>query len=286
MNLEENEPKAIENDSPKSYSNSTSQSPTPEKNTVSENHHHEKPHKKKGISTALLIFLLIVLLIGGGIAFAVYKYQENQKNTELMTAENREKAKENFFSLKAYDKIPENYKEHIYYFLEYNNFNDGTYFLTKIEDRAKDVFAFGDFTNDDNDEDDLAVVLELNDFKTSKLVLFNHKGELLYTEDFSYLPTIKSFKVGSKIYMDTTELVPAPVGGLILQYGDSKNVLLYDKKTKTFSTYYQYTNEEIESMKYEEEYDSDETETEEATPTDSKENSSNTETQQGVLGIF
>lgn len=253
-----------------------------------ENEHDVKPsHKKrKTINTALIIFFSIVVIIGGAVGFFIYKYQDNQKKQEEITKENREANKASFFSMKAYNKIPESYKEHLYYFVEYNNFNDGTYFLTKIEDRANDVFAFGDFTNDDNDEDDMAVILELNDFQSSKLVILNHNGELLFTQDYSYLPTIKSFKVGSKIYMDEIKLVPAPVGGLLIMTENSKSVLLYDKKTKKFNTYHQYTQEEIDEMNnpgayYEEEGDDDP-----AAEQPSSESENKSSDKDGVLGIF
>ena len=240
-----------------------------------------KPKKsKKGIIVVLVILAVIV----GTIAFFAYKVRENTRENELLTAEQRAQAVQSLFSVKAYDNIPDTYKEHIYYFLEYNNWLDGTYFLTKIEDRAKDVFAFGDFTNDDNDEDDLAVIFENNDFKSCKLVIFNHKGELLFTEDYTYLPTIKSFKVGAKIFMEETKLVPAPVGGLLLHSEYSKEALLYDKKSKKFNTYHQYTDEEIKTMENEGDYEEPADDTpEEApaaapTPVESK--------KEGVMGIF
>ena len=244
-----------------------------------------KPKKsKKGI----IIILAIVAVIVGAVAFFVYKAKQNalqnKLQNELLTAEQRAQAVQSLFSVKAYDKIPDTYKEHIYYFLEYNKWLDGTYFLTKIEDRAKDVFAFGDFTNDDNDEDDLAVIFENNDFKSCKLVIFNHKGELLFSEDYTYLPTIKSFKVGAKIFMEETKLVPAPVGGLLLQSEYSKEALLYDKKNKKFNTYHQYTDEEIKAVENEGDYEAfiDDTpeEAPEAAPVPVASK------KEGVMGIF
>ena len=131
---------------------------------------------KKGLIITLLIIVLAVVGIG---YFLVQKNIANQNEQEILQDEAREQAVQNLFSAPDYKNIPDEYKRHIYYFLEYNNLLDGSFFMTKIADRAKNVFAFGDFTSDDNDEDDMAVILESSDFKSSKLVIFNHKGELV-----------------------------------------------------------------------------------------------------------
>lgn len=216
-------------------------------------------------SNKKVIFIVIgaitlFLAIGFGIIYYLYQKGTEYQNEQLeYYASEREMAKQNLFSVSEFDAIPDVYKEHIYYFLEYNNFLDGTYFLTKISDRATKVFAFGDFTDDDNDDDDLAVLFEKNDFKGSKLVIFNHKGELLYVEDFEYdLPTINSFRTGSKIFMDKLELERSPVGGLIIQKPYQKQALVYDKNEKRFVTYHQYSKEELEDIKNQPEYDYEE----------------------------
>lgn len=218
-------------------------------------------HVKKKSKTwlyILIVFIGIILLGIGGYYFLQNKVNEKNAADSAMYDEERKNAINSVFSVAEYDRIPENYKEFIYNFLEYNNFLDGTYFLTKISDRAKSVFAFGDFTSDDNDEDDLAVLFENNDYKSSKLVIFNHKGEGLYINDYeNELPVINSFKVGSKIYMNDTKLVPAPCDGLIVKTDYNKYAIVYDKKTKKFNSYYQYSQEEINSMSEEESYGED-----------------------------
>jgi len=214
--------------------------------------------KAKTKKTTILIISIVagVLIIGSAIAYFVYKKAQDYKNQQIeLTAEERQAAIENLFSVPEYNAIPEKYKEYIFHFLEYNGYLDGTYFLTKISDRAKNVFAFGDFTSDDNDEDDMAIILENSDFKSSRLVIFNHKGELLFVEDYeNELPTINSYKVGSKIYMDELKLVPSPTDGLIVKNQYNKKAVVYDKKNKKFNTYYQYTKEEIEAMENESDY--------------------------------
>ena len=217
---------------------------------------NQLPQKKSKVG--LYIALIIVLIVG--ISFAAYYFVSNRINEknaaeyEAMTEE-RQNAINSIFSVSQYDAIPENYRVYIYNFLEYNNFLDGTYFLTKIADRAKGVYAFGDFTSDDNDEDDIAVLFEQNDYRSSKLVIFNHKGEGLFIKDYeNELPTINSFKVGSKIYMNEIKLVPAPCDGLIIKTEYNKYAIVYDKATKKFNSYYQYTEQEIKGMEEESQY--------------------------------
>ncbi len=210
------------------------------------------PKSKKKISIYIGLILILIILIG---YFFVHK-----KNNQIETIETIENPKEieinKLFSVSEYNAIPDKYKEHIYDFMQYNGYLGGEYFLTKISDRAKNVFAFGDFTSDDNDEDDMAIIIEKNDFSSSKLIVFNHKGELLYVENYSNeLPIINSYKVGSKIYMDELKLVPSPCDGLIVKMQYNKRAVVYDKKDKKFKTYYQYTKEEIDALNKEEDYD-------------------------------
>lgn len=217
------------------------------------------PKKKSYKGLIITIIILAILVVVGLGYFLVQKAVSKQNEEIVLENEAREQAVQNLFSAPDYSKIPDEYKRHIYNFLEYNNLLDGSFFMTKIADRAKNVFAFGDFTSDDNEEDDMAVLLESSDFKSSKLVIFNHKGELLYIEDYiNELPTINSYKVGSKIYMNETELVPSPCDGIIVKNQYTKKAVVYDKKDKIFNTFYQYTKEEIEAMDsegdYEEEY--------------------------------
>lgn len=214
-----------------------------------------KPKKSKTGLIILLVVLAFILISAGGIWYLNYKSRMASIESEKEYSQDRINAINSIFSVSQYDNIPENYREHIYNFLEYNNYLDGTYFLTKIADRAKSVYAFGDFTSDDNDEDDLAVLFENNDYKSSMLVIFNHKGEGLFIKHYeNELPVINAFKVGSKVYMNESKLVPAPCDGLIVKNDYSKYAIIYDKKIKKFNDYYQYTDDEIKSMNEPEEY--------------------------------
>ena len=62
--------------------------------------------------------------------------------------------------------------------------------------------------------------------------------------------------------MDKMELTPAPSDGIIKQTKSAKYVLIYNRQTKTFDEYYQYTNEDIKSANEE----TDEGESEGAEP--------------------
>ena len=224
------------------------------------------PQKSRtGMFITIALIAVVLLGISGYFFWQQKTIDENAAESAINDEEHRN-AVNSIFSVSQYDAIPENYREFIYNFLEYNKFLDGTYFLTKISDRARSVYAFGDFTSDDNDENDLAVLFEYNDYKSSKLVIFNHKGEGLYINDYdNELPVINSFKVGSKIYMNEAKLVPAPCDGLIVKTDHSKYAIVYDKKTKKFNSYYQYSEDEIKSMNEEENYEEEYGEPEEET---------------------
>lgn len=221
--------------------------------TTNENLHEAntsmQPKKsKKGLYITLA--LVAILLISAGVYWKLTTTTEEELPAETTTP-----AYDQLFSTAEYDQIPDHYKQFIYDFMEYNGYLDGTYFLTKIPDRAKSVYAFGDFTDDDNDEDDLAVLFENNDYQSSMLVIFNHKGEGLFIKQYTgELPTINSFKVGSKIYENEAKLTPASCGGLIVKTDYRKDAIVYDKKAKKFNIHYQYTEEEIKSMNEPEEY--------------------------------
>lgn len=221
------------------------------------------PPKKKSKKGWIIGAFIVIALVATGL-FLKNKSSETNADGSYPQVEA-------LFSAPAYDKIPQDYKVYIYNYLSNSGYLDGTYFMTKIPDRAKRVFAFGDFTDDGKENSDLAVILEKNDFKSSKLVVFNDKGELLFVEDYDYdLPVINSFNTGAKIFLQENKLIPAPVSGLIIQKESSKYVVLYDKKSKKFSSYYQYTDDDnsVADEEYDEggEYTESEGETEISTP--------------------
>jgi hypothetical protein len=46
--------------------------------------------------------------------------------------------------------------------------------------------------------------------------------------------------------MDEMKLVPAPADGIIVKNKNSKYALIYNKSSKTFDSYYQYSDSEIQ----------------------------------------
>ena len=185
--------------------------------------------------------------------------------------------KQKIFTLQEYDKISESFKKVIHQlFLQNDYLTDGTYFFTKIPSRANKVIAYGNFSNkkeyngvdaayeDGYINDDIAIVLEKNDFESSAICLLSENGNVLYYKEFeNELPTIKSFKKGAKIFMDSTVLQKAPSDGILIFTKNEKRVLLYVPEKNIFEIFYQYTNEDLKNREsemeddyYEEEIDS------------------------------
>lgn len=165
--------------------------------------------------------------------------------------------KDAVFPISEYDGIPPNYKRGMIKVFIDNKYIDGdsdseVWRLTRIKDRAPNVYAFGNFTGraDGNDANrDIAYILESADFSDSQLFVQSSRGDLLFYKKYSgSLPTVSSFRKGAKIFIDNTELEPAPEDGMIIKDSDRKFVVMYDRKTKTFKQYHQYTNAEIDEM--------------------------------------
>lgn len=210
---------------------------------------------KKGKKNKLKVLLFLVLI--GIIGFGIFVYSKN-------TTEDKENMysadMQNVFNISEYDAISENFKKVILDLFKQNNFlEDGTQFFTKIPSRAKKVIAYGNFSNkkeyngpdaayeEGYINDDIAFVLEKNDFKSSVLYIMAEKGGLLYYKEFDdELPTISSFKKGAKIFINERVLEKSPSDGILIFTKYAKNVLLYNPKENIFEMYYQYTKEDLE----------------------------------------
>ncbi|MBW3521800.1 hypothetical protein [Chryseobacterium sp. NKUCC03_KSP] len=185
-------------------------------------------------------------------------------DSSLATIEEYEYWQASVFPIDAYNGIRENYKRAIVkIFMDNKYTTSGEYFLTKIENRAKNIFAFGNFTGRiQKERQDLALLVEKSDYQGSGLFIISHEGHLLYWKEYeNELPIISSFTKGSKIFMNKMELESSPLDGIIIKFKARKEVLLYDSKIKTFETFYQYTKDDImsaneEETPYEEEVDS------------------------------
>lgn len=231
--------------------------------------------KKRRNPLKILLWIIVILLALGGLFFCgVIAYTYMQRNegytTDAYESEPNGLASESdysywknaTFTIPEYDNIPENFQRGIVKIFMDNGYYDtdenANYFFSKISDRAKKVYAFGNFTGGSAQE--MAFLLEKQDFESSALFIISENGDLLYWKELSYeLPTITSFKKRAKIFLDTLELEPAPNDGIISQYKDSKYVFIYNQDSKTFDKYYQYTDEDIknanEESDYEEDYD-------------------------------
>ncbi|WP_149207586.1 hypothetical protein [Flavobacterium johnsoniae] len=224
-----------------------------------------KNNKKKKIIIGVILILIISSVLG------YIGYANSKSNTS-----DYDRDKELIFTISEYDKISENFKKVIHQlFLQNDYLIDGTYFFTKIPSRANKVIAYGNFSNkkqyngidvaheEGYINDDIAIVLEKKDFKSSAICLLSENGDVLYYKEFEdELPTIKSFKKGAKIFMDDTVLQKAPSDGILIFTKNEKRVLVYVPDKNIFEIFYQYTNEDLKNREsemeddYEEEIDS------------------------------
>jgi hypothetical protein len=93
----------------------------------------------------------------------------------------------------------------------------------------------------------MAFLIEKNDYQSSAIWIISAKGDILFWKEYSSeLPLINSFKKGQKIFLDEMKLVPAPDDGIIVKNKNSKYALIYNKSSKTFDSYYQYSDSEIQ----------------------------------------
>jgi len=220
-----------------------------------------KSNNKKKILTAIILIIVISCLLG------YISYADTKSTTS-----DYDRDKQQIFTISEYDKISENFKKVIHQlFLQNDYLKEGTYFFTKIPSRASKVIAYGNFSNkkdyngvdvaheDGYINDDVAIILEKKDFKSSAICLLSENGDILYYKEFEdELPTIKSFKKGAKIFMDTTVLQKAPSDGILILTKNEKKVLIYVPEKNIFEIFYQYTNEDLKNRESEMEYDYEE----------------------------
>lgn len=229
-----------------------------------------KPNKRKKVIWTIVIVTLVIGACASAYLYGEYKARQNYYANGDAAAyatdsvqvdgwaspEDFANWKNAVFTIPQYDDIPTPFKRGVVkIFLDNGYINstadDDIYFFTKIKDRAYRVIAYGDFTG--QGEREMAFVLENSDFESSAIFIIPQNGNILYWKKLSNeLPTIKSFKKGALIYMNEMKLVPAPVDGIIKQTKSSKYVLIYNKQTKTFDEYYQYTEDDIKNHEYEE----------------------------------
>lgn len=124
-----------------------------------------------------------------------------------------------------------------------NKYNDGTtYLVTQNAERAKNTIAYGDF--DADGQLDVAVILDNNEKQSSRLLIIctnqnSKEPYLAFAENYSDKMRLSAFKKKALIIMDTEDLVPSPVDGVLLNSENAKLVVTYDKNNQKFRTYYQ-----------------------------------------------
>lgn len=235
-----------------------------------------KQKSKKNIYIIIGIVLLLAILAGGGYYNFVLRQDldaipldstatavggfENADPKDLEEADGWSSIDEYahwnnaIFTIPEYDNIPLRYRRGITKIFMGNSYLEPSgdkpiYKFTRIKDRAKSVFCYGNFTDRhdaDNWNKEMAFLVEKNDYQSSAIWIISAKGDILFWKEYSSeLPLINSFKKGQKIFMDEMKLVPAPADGIIVKNKSSKYALIYNKGTKTFDTYYQYSDSEI-----------------------------------------
>jgi hypothetical protein len=207
------------------------------------------------IFTTIVIVLFIVVVVKN--TFDNYKNQidDLSKNqfADMMTG---------IFTIPEYDSVDKEYQEVIWQVFSDNDFFGKGYFFTKIPSRAKKVIAYGNFSNKEKEEkEDIAFIIEKDDFKSSMIYIMSISRQTLYSKDYdNELPTITTFKKGQKIFLENTKLENSPSDGVMLHFKNKKTALLYMPETKTFEEYIQYSDEDLKNMEKEEDSDSDESE--------------------------
>lgn len=232
------------------------------------------PSKTKKTKKFYWIFALLLLCGIGG----YYYYQASVDNsytydgeiaTDVLYTFSQEE-EDRWLTIDEFKAWDTNYKAAVIRFLEENNHStDGYYFLTRIPERAKNVYCFGNFSGDAINGADLAYIAEYHDFSTSRLVITDKDGNLLFTKAIDGHPVVSAIKKGVQIYKGSTELVPLDVDGILVKDTYNTYAYVFDKKSKQFQNYYQYSAAEIEEYNNPSEgYDESEESSEDVDPQD------------------
>jgi hypothetical protein len=223
-----------------------------DENTTQNQNQNPSNQKPKKRIKFIVIILLAIIVFGSFAFYSLYSKYVNQQVVDYGAA-----SAANYydidFSIRAYDKIDADYKSCIQLVFSQNEYINGLYFLTKIPSRASKVFAFGDFSRKENGEkEDLAILIEKNDFRSSRLFILSNNCSVIYSKDYDYeLPTISAFKKGQKIFLGDTKLVISPTDGIMLHFKGHKTALLYIPESKTFEEFPQYSDGDLKSMEEE-----------------------------------
>jgi hypothetical protein len=218
----------------------------------------EKLVKRKKIIKIIGISILVIII--SLFTFFSYVYYKNKSMYETYQKELDANYNIIFASIPVYNDLKDCYKMSINRIFVDNNYLDGTAFLTKVPSRAKKIITYGSFSGnqssgaaaismESNPVNDIAFIVEKNDFKSSILFIMSSDQLLLFYKEYdNELPTITSFRKGQKIFLDETKLVPSPTDGVMLHFKNKKTALLYIPNTKTFEEYTQYSEQDLKNM--------------------------------------
>lgn len=215
-------------------------------------------NRKQRPNAKIWILVFLVICIAASVGFYFY---EKRKAIDGLSVQYADSAAVELYGdysadfytrwlpINEYRTLDLNYQDAMIKFLVENDHGkDGYYFLTRIPARAKKVICFGNFANRTNSDDlDIAFLVEYYDFTTSRLVIMDKGGNLLFTKNLASLPIINSFKKGAKIYKDKYVLEASDTDGIIVKDEHNKYAIVYDKNTQLFQSYYQHTEAEIKA---------------------------------------
>ncbi|MCL7987081.1 hypothetical protein M8998_03895 [Sphingobacterium sp. lm-10] len=160
-------------------------------------------------------------------------------NADLLIEEYRFDRYRTNFSLAPFTTLPSGVKK----ILLDDQYSDGnSYSLTQNEARSKSSVALGDF--DEDGIQDVAVIVDNNEKQISRLLIFcsnkvTHQPYVAFAENYTDKMRIRSFREKAKIYLNTSEFVPAPRDGVILTADDVVLAIVYDTESQKFKTYFQ-----------------------------------------------
>lgn len=235
--------------------------------------------KKKSTKTRWILGIFTIIVV---VLILAFLYNLNKRSqyevaemvdgsaTPTIDIENFDYLKGQTFKVNEYDEIPDEYQRGIVKTFIDNNFYQpedisDKYHLTSIKDRAKKVFAFGNFTGQtEENKPDLAFLAESEDFSSSILFIISSKGDVLLKKSYSGdLPIINSYNKGAKIFMDSDKLEVSPEDGLIIKFKYYKDAIVYNQKSKGFDEHRQYSAQDLIDRQNEESYEGEESPEEE-----------------------
>ncbi len=146
------------------------------------------------------------------------------------------------FEEEAMQVIPRQFKKAIVATFQHDaHFKDNLYDF--LDSPGAKILAYGDFDNDY--KQDLACLFEKKDSGSAVLTIFaykqkNEQPSLCYYKHLTDIPSIQTSKKGEKVFLNSQYLHPAPLDGIMIDYGYQKDLLLFHAKSGNFRVYDQH----------------------------------------------